>query len=81
MEFKKSKLETVRNALKIAVMYAKTESYTADFALLLVDVESAIIEEKEQEKRLEKLKPLDGCPFHYCDGKITCEGKCRYVSS
>jgi hypothetical protein len=81
MEFKKSKLEIVRNSLKIAVMYAKTESYTAEFALLLLDVESAIIQEAEQEKRIEALRSLDGCPFVYCDDNPKCDGKCHYVSS
>lgn len=24
---------------------------------------------------------LDDCPFHYCDKKPKCEGKCRYAES
>lgn len=79
MELKKSKLETVKNALQYAVIYAKTEVEEAEFALLLLDVQSAIIHEQEQEKRIEELKSLDGCVFHYCDSNPKCEGKCRYV--
>jgi len=52
MEFKKSKLKTVRNALKIAVMYAKTECYIAEFKELLIDVESEIIKESKQDKTI-----------------------------
>lgn len=78
MEFKKSKLETVKNALQYAVMYAKTESETAEFGLLLVDVQVAIVEEAEQEKRIEKLKSLDGCVFKYCAYNPKCEGKCTH---
>lgn len=81
MEFKKSKLQTIEQALQIAVMYAKTESYTAEFALLLLDVQLAIVREAEQEKRIEALRSLDGCPFVYCDDNPKCEGKCHYVSS
>lgn len=80
MEFKKSKLETIKNALQYAVMYAKTESETAEFALLLVDVETAIVSEVEQEKRIESLKSLEGCVFKYCAYNPKCEGKCNHAS-
>ena len=76
MEFKKSRLQTVRNALKVGVMYAQSEHFTAEFALLLVEVEAAIIEEKAQDIRLEKLKSLEGCVFKYCAYNPKCEGKC-----
>lgn len=79
MKIEKSKLQTIEQALQIAVMYAKTESYTAEFALLLLDVQSAIIQEAEQDKRIEALKSLEGCPFHYCDSNPKCDGKCIYA--
>ncbi len=79
MEFKKSKLELVKNALQYAVLNAKTESETAEFALVLLDVQSAIIREAEKEKRIEVLRSLDKCPFNYCDSNPKCEGKCRYA--
>lgn len=78
MKLEKHKLETVKNALQYAVMSAKTESETAEYALLLLDVQTAIVEEKERDIRLEKLKSLEGCVFHYCDSNPKCEGKCRY---
>ena len=79
METKKQKLELVKNALQYAVLNARTESETAEFALLLLDVQSAIVREAEQEKHVETLKSLDKCPFHYCDSNPKCEGKCRYA--
>ena len=78
MEFKKSKLETIKNALQYAVLNAKTESETAEFALLLSDVQSAIVQELEKEKTIETLKSLEGCPFVYCDSNPKCDGKCKY---
>jgi hypothetical protein len=59
MEIKKQKLELVKNALQYAVLNAKTESETAEFGLLLIDVQSAIVIEAEQEKYVETLKSLD----------------------
>ena len=38
MKFEKSKLETIKNALQYAVISAKTESETAEFGLLLLEV-------------------------------------------
>jgi hypothetical protein len=79
MVIKKHKLEMVKNALQYGVLYAKTESEEAEFALLLIEVQKTIEEEKDQEIRIGKLKSLDGCPFHYCDSNPKCENKCRYA--
>lgn len=79
MKFKKSNLVIVRNALQYAVVNAKSEQESAEFALLLLDVETSIIEEAEKEKRLEKLKSLEGCIFKYCAYSPKCEGKCGNV--
>ena len=81
MEFKKSKLELVKNALQYAVWNAKTESETAEFALVLLDVQSAIVREAEHEKQIEKLKSLDGCVWHYCAYNPKCEGKCVHAKA
>lgn len=59
MEFKKTKLETIKNALQYAVVNAKTEQETAEFAFLLLDVETAIVQEAEQDKRIEKINKID----------------------
>ena len=79
MELKKSKLLLVKDALIYGTMFSKSESETAEFALLLVEVTGKIEEEKQQEKYVETLKSLDGCPFHYCDRNPKCDGKCRYA--
>ena len=79
MKFEKSKLETIKNALQYAVISAKTESETAEFGLLLLEVQSGIESEKEWEKRKKEMSSLDGCPFCYCDSIPKCESKCRYA--
>lgn len=79
MKLEKHKLETVKNALQYAVFNAKTKSEESEFALLLLDVQLNISEEIEREKRLEKLKSLEGCVFKYCDSNPKCEGNCRYL--
>lgn len=81
MEFKKEKLETIKNALQYATLYAKTEKEEADFGFLLVEVQTKIIEEAEQEKRIKELKSLDGCVFKYCPYNPKCESKCTHKSS
>lgn len=83
MEFKKGRLETVKNALQYAVIGAKSLPEETEFALLLLDVQSAIDYEKENEKHIKKItvKSIEGCPFHYCDSNPTCDGQCRYTSS
>lgn len=45
MQIRKHKLRVVREALSYAVMYAKTEAETAEFALMLIDVEVALADE------------------------------------
>lgn len=79
MELTWSQLLTAQQALGYAVMYAKTEHETAEFALLKLDIDGAIIRKKvyqEQQKEHDKM----GCPFKYCDSNPKCEGKCRYAS-
>lgn len=81
MQFSKSKLKTIRDAVQYAVMYAKTESETAEFALLLPEIETAIVQEQQKEERLEKLKPLEGCVFKYCAYNPRCVNVCQCKSS
>lgn len=77
MELTWSQLLTAQQALGYAVMYAKTEHETAEFALLKLDIDEAIIRKKVyQEKQADHDKM--GCPFMYCDRSPKCEGKCRY---
>lgn len=80
MEFKKEKLQIIKNALQYAVLNAKTESEEAEFALMLLDIHSAIISEAEQEKRIEALKSLEGCVFKYCPYTPKCQGTCNHSS-
>ena len=79
MDLSKRQLLTAQQALGYAVMYAKTESETAEFALLKLDIDGAIIRQKEVEKQKVEHDKM-GCPFHYCDSKIKCVGKCRYAN-
>jgi len=76
MNLTRSQLLTAQQALGYAVMYAKTEYETAEFALLKLDIDSSIIRQDEA-KRI--YGSLDGCPFVYCDSTAKCEGKCHYA--
>ncbi len=79
MKITKSQLLTAQQAVGYAVMFAKTEHETAEFALLKLDIDGAIIRQDEIEKQIAKHEKM-GCPFHYCDSNPKCEGKCRYAS-
>ena len=72
-----SQLLTAGQALGYAVMYAKTEHETAEFALLKVDIDKAIIRQKFHDERKAEHDKM-GCPFKYCDSNPKCIGKCRY---
>lgn len=77
MNLSKRQLLTAQQALGYAVMYAKTERETAEFALLKLDIDGALICKEVAEQR-EKEQEKMRCPFKYCDNKPKCEGKCRY---
>lgn len=77
MDLSKRQLLTAQQALGYAVMYAKTESETAEFALLKLDIDGALIRKEAAEKR-EKEQEKKGCPFKYCDSNPPCGDKCRY---
>lgn len=77
MEIKGTRLKTLQQALGYSVMFAKTESETAEFALLKLEVDSAINKEqllKTQQEEHDKM----GCPYMYCSSNPKCKGKCRY---
>ena len=62
MELKGRNLLIAQQALGYAVMYAKTESETAEFALLKLDIDGALVrEEAEKQKKIEHAKT--GCPI------------------
>lgn len=77
MDLSKRQLLTAQQALGYAVMYAKTESETAEFALLKLDIDGALIRRDLEDKRKEEHEKM-GCPFNYCDRNPKCEGSCRY---
>ena len=79
MELNWSRLLIAQQALGYAVMYAKTEHETAEFALLKLDIDEAIIRKKAI-KEIQKEHDKMGCPFNYCDSNPKCKGKCRYAS-
>jgi hypothetical protein len=78
MDLSKRQLLTAQQALGYAVMYAKTEHETAEFALLKLDIDGMLIRQDAAEQR-EKEQEKMGCPFKYCDSNPKCEGKCRYA--
>jgi hypothetical protein len=75
LELFNHELEMLYQALSYAVMYANTEAETAEFAMLKVKVNSAIV--KEQQNTLQK-KAHDkmNCIFKYCSQNPKCEGTC-----
>ena len=77
MDLSKRQLLTAQQALGYAVMYAKTESETAEFALLKLDIDGMLIRQEAAEKRKAEHGKL-GCPFHFCDMNPKCEGECYY---
>lgn len=77
MKLTKRQLLTAQQAVGYAVVYAKTESETAEFALLKVDIDSALIRLEESEKRQSEHNKK-GCPFHYCDNNPPCNKQCKY---
>jgi hypothetical protein len=85
MEFKTHKLETIKNALQYAVLNAKTEKEEAEFALLLGEVQSEIMENELNHditdfngriaivnEIIKKIALLDRKFFHY-------RGKTAYI--
>lgn len=65
-------------ALSYAVVYAKTEAETAEFAMLKVTVEGEIVKRAEL-ARMKAEHDKMGCPFNYCDSNPPCKGKCHYA--
>lgn len=82
MNLNKRQLKITQQALGYAVMYAKTEQETAEFALMKLDIDEALIRIEIPTSQVATGLPastsLDGCPFHYCDKNPKCEGNCRY---
>ena len=77
MNIKGEKLKALGQALGYAVMYAKTESETAEFALLKLEVDNEIIKEVEL-KKLQDEHDKMGCIFMYCASSPKCQGKCKH---
>lgn len=77
MKLTDRQLLTIQQALGYAVMYAKTEQETAEFALLKLDIDSIFITRKTESERREKHNEM-GCPFYYCDSNPPCKDKCHY---
>lgn len=75
LELFNHELNMLDQALGYAVMYAKTEEETAEFAMLKLKVSNAI----EIEKELAIKKALHDkmfCVFKYCSQNPKCEGTC-----
>ena len=68
-------LKMLDQALGYAVMYAKTEEETAEFAMLKVKVSTALETEKELAIKKELHSKMN-CPFQYCMQKPKCKETC-----
>jgi len=79
MKLTKRQLLTAQQAVRFAVICSKTESETAEFALLKLDIDEALIRMEAEEKRKAEHDKM-GCPFYYCDSNPPCKGKCHYAS-
>ena len=75
MKLTKRQLITAQQAFGYAVMYAKTESETAEFALLKMDIEKELIKSEQLEAQQAEHDTM-GCVFNYCSQNPKCEGKC-----
>lgn len=79
MTLTKNQLLQVQQAVGYAVMFAQTEELTAEFALLKIDIDEAVIRMQSNKTRQAEHNKI-GCPFKYCDSNPKCEGICRYKS-
>jgi hypothetical protein len=79
MKLSNHEVKALGQALSYAIVYAKTESETAEFALLKVKVEGEIVR-REQVAQAEAEHEKMNCPFRYCDSNPKCEKHCRYNS-
>jgi hypothetical protein len=76
MKLTKRQLQIAQQAVGYAVMYAQTESETAEFALLKLDIDSALIRidagllEPEPTKNLNAV-PYQTCPLCLGAGRMT----------
>lgn len=77
MNLSDHEIKQLGQALSYAVVNAKTEQETAEFAMLKVKVESEITRRKLKKEQLDAHSFL-GCPFKYCDQEVKCVGKCKY---
>lgn len=80
MNLTKRQLISLQQALGYSVMYAKTEEETAEFGLLKLDIEGALIRLDAEEQRKKDRESM-GCPFYFCDKNPPCDEKCRYNHS
>jgi hypothetical protein len=75
MELSNHELTQLGQALSYAVVNAKTESETAEFAMLKVKVEGEIVNREERAKKQAEHDKM-GCVFMYCAQTPKCVGKC-----
>jgi hypothetical protein len=68
-------LNVLDQALGYAVIYAKTEEETAEFAMLKVKVSTAIETEKELAMKKELHSKMN-CPYQYCSQNPKCKETC-----
>jgi len=78
MKLNKKQLLIAQQAMGYAIMYAKTEIETAEFALLKLDIDGSLIRMASESQRKLKHDRMD-CPFQYCDSNPPCDDKCRYT--
>lgn len=69
-------LNVLQQALGYAVVFAKTEAETAEFALMKLEIEGLMIRKNELAKAQAE-HDKKGCVFQYCAYTPKCEGKCQ----
>ena len=77
MEITLRKLKLIREALSYGMMFSKDEAETAEFAMLLIEIDGDILRKIEHDKKKSEHDKM-GCPFNYCGNVPKCKGKCEY---
>lgn len=75
LELFQHELKMLEQALGYAVMYAKTEEETAEFAMLKLKVDKEILVQNQLAEKKSQHRKMN-CPYQYCSQNPKCEGTC-----
>lgn len=76
MNLSKEKILKIQQAIGYAIIHAKTESETSEFALLKLDIDKILIIIETQEKI--EIRNKMKCLYNECQVNPKCENICRY---